>query len=82
MVNPKAKNAYYSILLIKDEKPALGKHLRGFALQENLTVKPHKLSGALKTIPHLMKIIPLDIGVYRCLSSDNEVWIVIDLDMV
>ena len=69
----------YSILLTHEE-PILGKHLRGQAPQENLSSKSNKLSTSLKTLPHLVRIIPLDVGVYRCTTSDHTEWLVVIID--
>ena len=69
----------YSILLTHED-PKLGKHLRGQALQESISEKSFKLSTNVKTLPHLVRIIPLIVGVYRCTTSDHTEWLVVNLD--
>lgn len=75
------KNVPYNVLFTHDT-PVLCKSIRGFFLLENTATEPHKMALPLKVLPHLLRVTPLSEGVYRCLTSDNEEWIVIDLDMV
>ena len=69
----------YSILLTHED-PVLGKHIRGHAPQESTSKKSTKLSTTVKTLPHLLRIIQVTVGVYRCTTSDHTEWLVINVD--